>query len=137
MRRQTNRFGQTNFFKLCEWMKAKSEKIAADRLRNAEIIAWVKEDMQLDPSQSTILEAKKAIGLEYAPKGKPGSNNNIKKSVTNTRMVARCLRDLMLKLGEPVPQQLADFVNNTQREPVANGIPVSSVPPAKDISVVK
>lgn len=89
----------------------------------------VKEAIQLTPAESTLAEAKAAVGLEYQPKGY--ATHSKKRGAENQkyiRLVAKCLRDLMVKLGEPVPEPLASFINHpvieTPVPPPASTIPV-------------
>lgn len=131
MKQGQSKFGQVNFFKLCDWMQKNKAMLLEARYSHQELRDLVKEAIQLTPADSTLAEAKAAIGLEYLPKGKAvhgtrtGANNQ-----KYIRLVAKCLRDLMMKLGEPVPEPLATFLNS-------NYVPGTPIPPpASTIPVV-
>lgn len=152
MKQGQRKFGQTNFFQLCDWMKSNKAMLAEARYSLRELRDLVKEAIQLEPGDSTLAEAKAAVGLEYAPKMK-GRGNKGGSGGRAGRIIAKCLRDLMVKLGEPVPEALANLVHNQALptdepakvaqpappmvpQPQANGIPAKAIPHPSTIPVV-
>jgi hypothetical protein len=138
-KRINNRCTQAEFFAICDWMKTNKDMLMAARYPMKELASLIREAIQLQPAESTLAEAKKVVGLDYAPK----INKAPHRSGSAARLVARCLRNLMLKLGEEVPDELVKLCNGgSVKEDVSiiqggniMPIPMRSVPNSQSIPV--
>lgn len=148
MKQGQSKFGQVNFFKLCDWMQRNKDMLAKAQYSYRQLREIVKEAIQLEPADSTLAEAKEAIGLVYDTRAAVRGN---KTSGKNVRILAKIVRDLMVKLGENVPDQLSALIRNqsvtedirnqsvtedTATPKPCNGVPLRQVVPATNIPVV-
>jgi hypothetical protein len=134
-----NKFGQANFFRLCDWMKTHREMLERTRPTNGELRALIKEELKLEPADSTIAEAKEVLEMSWEVRRKTPAKDS---KVRSARIVARVLRDLMRDLGQPVPEALLKVCGGKplpdDQEPAKPPQPVPAVPqPPPPEAVVK
>lgn len=138
MKQGQAKFGQVNFFKLCDWMQRNKEMLLKARYSYRQLRELVKEAIQLEPADSTLCDAKEAVDLVYDVR----VSSKAKSGGKNVRILAKIVRDLMVKLGETVPEQLTALIRNqsvaeeTAAPKPCNGVPLRQVIPATNIPVV-
>lgn len=134
-----NRITHVQFFQVCEELRNQREQIEKNCNKRSEVIAMIEPKLGFVIPGSTIEEALKTVGITLKPKKGNYSNDA---RIKTAKVLAKAIKHLYEKLGEPIPTDLAEIcgrldlgVGLSTGKPILS-IPVKSIPSPQTIPVV-
>lgn len=135
-RRKRVQLTNQQFFQICNELQNKREVFTKECHNLREAIDWVWKTLNIKCSIHAINNAMEATGIQLERKSH--KNNILKTGKSNTRTITNALYRLYKKLGEEVPQSLADLyarINEETEQTAQPPVPLKSVVDPKLIPI--
>jgi hypothetical protein len=110
------------------------EQVAKECHSHLQVAVFLKQKTGIDVSKGGVKNLLRFVKIELSfTRNAAASSHGFRR---NTHILAKCLYRLYKKLGEEVPQELADLLGMDD-EPDVAPIPVANVPNPKTISIAR